>query len=145
MLFHKDARSEYGGLTIYDDAFKNYLWVKVFDDNAFAIIKSHFSFSFVCVLTWSLLAVRSISFRGLIQNFRRASVPTSYVESPLPGFFSKSNWGYYICVTQIAANFTRFVFKNSSRHVQYEISERCMMPYNKLAFILMPSTLKNKN
>ena len=82
LLFHKDARSEYGGLTIYDDAFKNYLWVKVFDDNAFAIIKSHFSFSFVCVLTWSLLGVRSISFRGLIQNFRRASVPPSYAESP---------------------------------------------------------------
>ena len=52
LLFHKDARSEYGGLTIYDDAFKNYLWVNVFDDNVFAIIKSH-CFSFVCVLTWS--------------------------------------------------------------------------------------------
>ena len=40
-------------------------------------------FSFVCVLTWSLLAVkkkvwatlRSVSFRALIQNFRRASPP----------------------------------------------------------------------
>ena len=42
LLFQKDARSEYGGLTIYDDAFKNYLWVNVFDDNVFAIIKSHF-------------------------------------------------------------------------------------------------------
>ena len=41
LLFHKDARSEYGGLTIYDDAFKNYIWVKVFDDNVFAIIKIH--------------------------------------------------------------------------------------------------------
>ena len=28
-------------LKIYDDAFKNYLWVKVFDDNGFAIIKSN--------------------------------------------------------------------------------------------------------
>ena len=26
---------------ICDDAFKNYLWVKVFDDNVFVIIKSH--------------------------------------------------------------------------------------------------------
>ena len=58
LLFHKDARSEYGGLTIYDDAFKNYLWVKVFDDNVFAIIKSHFFCSFVCVLTSSLLGVK---------------------------------------------------------------------------------------
>ena len=45
----------------------------------------------------------------------------------------------------MAANFARFVFKKSSTHVQYEISKRCMMPYNKLAFILMPSTLKKKN
>ena len=37
----KDAISEYDELKIYDDAFKNYLWVKVFDDNVFAIIKSH--------------------------------------------------------------------------------------------------------
>ena len=57
LLFHKDARSEYGGLTIYDDVFKNYIRVKVFDDNVFAIIKSNF-FSFVCVLTWSLLGVK---------------------------------------------------------------------------------------
>ena len=49
--------SEYGGLTIYDDAFKNYIWVKVFDDNVFAIIESNF-FSFVSVLTWSLLGVK---------------------------------------------------------------------------------------
>ena len=28
-------------LKIYDDAFKNYLSVKVFDDDVFAIIKSH--------------------------------------------------------------------------------------------------------
>ena len=50
-------------------------------------------FSFVCVLTWSLLGVkkscawttpRSVFFRGLIQNFRRASPPLSYAESP-PG------------------------------------------------------------
>ena len=46
-------------------------------------------FSFVCVLTWSLLGVkkawatpRSVSFRGLIQNFRRASPPLSYARSP---------------------------------------------------------------
>ena len=55
LLFHKDARSEYGGLMIYDD--DNYIWVKVFDDNVFAIIKSNF-FSFACVLTWSLLGVK---------------------------------------------------------------------------------------
>ena len=40
---------------IYDD--DNYIWVKVFDDNVFAIIKSNF-FSFACVLTWSLLGVK---------------------------------------------------------------------------------------
>ena len=28
-------------LKIYDDAFKNYLWVKVFEDNVFVVIKSH--------------------------------------------------------------------------------------------------------
>ena len=46
-------------------------------------------FSFVCVLTWSLLGVkkdwakhRSVSFRGLIQNFRRACPPLSYARSP---------------------------------------------------------------
>ena len=45
----------------------------------------------VCVLTWSLLGVkkawatpRSVSFRGLIQNFRLASPPLSYAESPPP-------------------------------------------------------------
>ena len=43
---------------IYDDAFNNYLWVKVFDDNVFAIIKSLFLFSFVCVLTWPPLGVK---------------------------------------------------------------------------------------
>ena len=91
LLFHKDARSEYGGLTIYDGAFKNYILVKVFDDNVFAIIKIHCFFSFVCVLTWSLLAVkkawatpRSVSFTGFIQNFRRASEPPSYAEFPRP-------------------------------------------------------------
>ena len=56
LLFHKDARSEYGGLTIYDDAFKNYLWVKVFGDNVFAIIKS--LFFFIC------LCFNMVSFRG---------------------------------------------------------------------------------
>ena len=57
LLFHKDARSEYGGLMIYDDAFNNYIWVKVFDDNVFALLKVIF-FSFACVLTWSLLSVK---------------------------------------------------------------------------------------
>ena len=57
-------------------------------------------FSFVCVLTWSLLGVkkawvtpRSVSLRGLIQNFRPASPPLSYAESPqgnLEG--GTSNW-----------------------------------------------------
>ena len=55
LLFHKDARSEYGGPTIYDDAFKNYIWVKVFNDNVFAIIKIHCFFSFV---------FNMVSFRG---------------------------------------------------------------------------------
>ena len=48
-------------------------------------------FSFVCVLTWSLLGVkkawaapRSVSFRALIQNFRRASPPLSHAEYPPP-------------------------------------------------------------
>ena len=67
---------EYGGLTIYDDAFKNYLWVKVFDDNVFAIIKSHFFFICLCF--------NMVSFRGLIQNFQRAFVPPSYAEFPPP-------------------------------------------------------------
>ena len=57
LLFHKDARNEYGGPMIYDNAFKNYIWVQVFDDNVFAIIKSNF-FSFVCGLTWSLLGIK---------------------------------------------------------------------------------------
>ena len=109
LLFQKDARSEYGGLTIYDDAFKNYLWVNVFDDNVFAIIKSHW-FSFVCVLTWSLLGVkkswatpRSVSFRGLIQNFRQASVPPLYAGSPAPGFCSpkrRENCTYICLIPQ---------------------------------------------
>ena len=37
----KDAISEYDELKIYDNAFKNYLGVKVFDGNFSAIIKSH--------------------------------------------------------------------------------------------------------
>ena len=44
-------------LNIYDDAFKNYLWVKVFDDNVFAIIKSH------CIFYLSL-CFKIVSFRG---------------------------------------------------------------------------------
>ena len=52
-------------------------------------------FLFVCVLTWSLLGsfrgqkslghAQMVSFRGLIQNFRQASPPLSYAESPPPG------------------------------------------------------------
>ena len=43
----------------------------------------------VCVLTWSLSGVkkktsRSVSFRGLTQNFRLASPPLSYAEYPPP-------------------------------------------------------------
>ena len=44
-------------LKIYDDAFKNYLWVKVFDDNVFAIIKSH------CIFYLSL-CFKMVSFKG---------------------------------------------------------------------------------
>ena len=47
-------------------------------------------FSFVCVLTWSPLGVkkawatpRSVSFRGLIQNFR--SIPTPFICGVPPG------------------------------------------------------------
>ena len=55
----------------------------------------------VCVLTWSLLGVqkiasatpRSVSFRGLIEKFRRASPPLSYAESP-PG-------NRYMCLVRI--------------------------------------------
>ena len=43
-------------LKIFDNAFKNYLWVKVFDDDVFAIIKSHCIFC-LCVLKWSHLGV----------------------------------------------------------------------------------------
>ena len=45
-------------------------------------------FLYVCVLTWSLLGVRkslghaTVSFRALVQNFRQASPPLSYAESP---------------------------------------------------------------
>ena len=58
-------------------------------------------FSFVCVLTWSLLGVkkslstpRSVSFRALIQNFRRAYPPLSHAESPPPRdhWVLKSRW-----------------------------------------------------
>ena len=53
-------------------------------------VKKYKNICIVCVLTWSLLGVkkkawvtpRSVSFRGLIQNFRRASPPLSYAESP---------------------------------------------------------------
>ena len=44
-------------LKIYDDAFKNYLWVKVFDDDVFAIIKSH------CIFYLSL-CFKMVSFMG---------------------------------------------------------------------------------
>ena len=46
LLSAKESIGEYDELKIYDDAFKNYSWVKVLDDNIFAIIMS---FSFVCV------------------------------------------------------------------------------------------------
>ena len=58
--------------------------------NAFLIIQV---FSFVCILTWSLLGVKkkkawaspkSVFFRGLIQNFRRASPLLLYAEFPPP-------------------------------------------------------------
>ena len=74
--------------------------------NSFYLLHSYnLSFlicSFVCVLTWSLLGVkkvwaspRSVSFRGLIQNIRRASPPLSYAESPpLP-------WGFYRTLTSL--------------------------------------------
>ena len=45
------------GLKIYDNAFKNYLGVKVFDDDVFAIIKSH------CIFYLSL-CFKMVSFRG---------------------------------------------------------------------------------
>ena len=32
-----------------------------------------------------MVSPRSVSFRGLIQNFRRASLPLSYAKSPPPG------------------------------------------------------------
>ena len=44
-------------LKIYDDGFKNYLWVKVCNDDVFAIIKSH------CIFYLSL-CFTMISFRG---------------------------------------------------------------------------------
>ena len=44
-------------LKIYDDAFKNYLWVKAFVDNVFAIIKSS------CIFYLSL-CFKMVSFRG---------------------------------------------------------------------------------
>ena len=44
-------------LKIYDDAFKNDLWVKVFDDDVFAIIKSH------CIFYLSF-CFKMVSFRG---------------------------------------------------------------------------------
>ena len=57
-------------------------------------------FSFVCVLTWSLLAIKKSLghaqiglLTGLIQNFRRASPPLSYAVSPLPpGLQAGRNW-----------------------------------------------------
>ena len=54
-------------------------------------LKKYKKIHIVCVLTWSLLGVkktwatpRSVSLRSLIQNFRRASPPRSYADSP-PG------------------------------------------------------------
>ena len=47
-------------LKIYNDAFKNYLWAKIFDDNVFAIIKSH------CIFYLSA-SFTMVSFRGQIK------------------------------------------------------------------------------
>ena len=97
LLFHKDARSEYGGLTIYDDAFTNYLWVKVFDDNVFAIIKSLFFFSFVCVLTWSLLGIKKgfgHAQIGLFEGFN-SKFPTS-IASDIESMFHR-----VVCFTAV--------------------------------------------
>ena len=44
-------------LNINDDAFKKYLWVRVFNDKVFAIIKSH------CIFYLSL-CFKMFSFRG---------------------------------------------------------------------------------
>lgn len=49
--------SKYDELKIFDNAFKNYLWVKVFDDNVSAIIKKLTIF-FIC------LCLNMVSFRG---------------------------------------------------------------------------------
>ena len=55
-------------LKIYDDGFKNYLWVKVFNDDVFvfAIIKSH------CIFYLSL-CFKMISFRGQ-KSLRHAKI-----------------------------------------------------------------------
>ena len=70
----------------------------------------------VCVLTWSLLGVkkawatpRSVSFRGLIQNFRQASPPLSYAESP-PGIF----WPFKPLLLGVAQN----SFRNSQKTLE---------------------------
>ena len=61
-------------------------------------------FSFVCVLTWSILGVkkawathRSVSFRCLIQNSRRASPPLSYAGSPPGTVGTDRHHQYFLC------------------------------------------------
>ena len=80
-------------LKTYDDAFKNYLWVKVFDDNVFAIIKSN-CISFFLSPCFKMVSFRVkkkawaapilVSFKGLIQNFWRASPPLLSWQFPPP-------------------------------------------------------------
>ena len=60
--------------------------------------------SFVCVLIWSLLGFKtvwpthwSVSFRGLIQNFRRASPPLSYARSPPGTVGTDRHHQYFLC------------------------------------------------
>ena len=61
-------------------------------------------FSFVCVLTWSILGVkkawathRSVSFRCLIQNSQRASPPLSYAGSPPGTVGTDRHHQYFLC------------------------------------------------
>ena len=82
-------RSEYDELKIYDDAFRNYLWVKVFDDNFFATIKSHCIFYLSEFKMVSFRGQKKLEsrpdwspLRGLIQNFRRASPPLQVPPPP---------------------------------------------------------------
>ena len=73
-------------LKIYGDAFKNYLWVKVFDYNVFAIIKSHCIFYLsLYFLKWSHLGVKKNLGHaqvGLLYGFNfkfRTSIPAPFI------------------------------------------------------------------